>query len=321
VSQDKALIPMTKIAANKLGLRVARQILDAAHDLHLTIEDAQIAIHTERKATPSRIGGLRDQAARRAHVIGRVSLYLESTRKTEDAGPLKQEIDRLGKAVDALEEAFNEAEQRDKLNSALSIISSRMTEWGKKLGIEHADNALRLDLKVPTIIVDTLVNGAVPMENVGSGSNWVGLHVVALLALHEWFVKRKRPVPRFLLLDQPAQGYFPADKDVEGADQSLDALQDADRVAARDLFRFIFDVVEGLAPHFQVVLTEHADLKEEWFQEAVVARWRGADWLVPPSWQSGGGSPSSGSSMPGTPSGGGSSTTPTDTSDAGGDSS
>jgi 5-methylcytosine-specific restriction protein B len=43
---------MTRIAANKLGLRVARQILDAAHDLHLTIEGAEISISTDRKAAP-----------------------------------------------------------------------------------------------------------------------------------------------------------------------------------------------------------------------------------------------------------------------------
>ena len=45
--------PLTKIEANKLGLRVARQIVEAAHDLDATIEDTKIAISAKREPTPS----------------------------------------------------------------------------------------------------------------------------------------------------------------------------------------------------------------------------------------------------------------------------
>jgi hypothetical protein len=45
-------VPMTKLAANRLGLRVARQILDAAHRLHLTIEDTRITIVPDRQPAP-----------------------------------------------------------------------------------------------------------------------------------------------------------------------------------------------------------------------------------------------------------------------------
>ncbi|MFT3698261.1 MAG: DUF3732 domain-containing protein [Kofleriaceae bacterium] len=236
------------------------------------------------QSSDQRIGSLRDDVARRAHVIGRVSLYVESARKGDDHAPLTKEVEDLTTLVNKLEESMGESELRDKLLSALFLISSRMTEWGRKLKLEHSDNALRLDMRVPTVILET-PTGPVPMENVGSGSNWVGYHVITLLALHEWFVKQKRPVPRFLLLDQPAQGYFPADKDVAGSNQSLEGLPDADRQAALELFEFIFGVVNDLAPNMQVLLTEHADLKEEWFRDAVVGRWRG-EWLVPPSWAS-----------------------------------
>jgi hypothetical protein len=40
----------------------------------------------------------------------------------------------------------------------------------------------------------------------------------------------------------------------------------------------------------QVIVTDHADLEEPWFQEAVVQRWRGDNKLVPPSWYSSEGS-------------------------------
>jgi len=45
----------------------------------------------------------------------------------------------------------------------------------------------------------------------GSAANWIGYHLIAHLGLHKHFVERDRPVPRFLILDQPTQAYFPPD--------------------------------------------------------------------------------------------------------------
>jgi hypothetical protein len=50
------------------------------------------------------------------------------------------------------------------------------------------------------------------------------------------------------------------------------------------MFRFVFEVVAASQPGFQVVITEHADLNEKWYQEAVVERWRGGLKLIPDEW-------------------------------------
>ena len=50
------------------------------------------------------------------------------------------------------------------------------------------------------------------------------------------------------------------------------------------MFQLIFDVVGALAPGFQVIITEHADIREEWYQDAVVEKWRGPLKLVPADW-------------------------------------
>jgi hypothetical protein len=50
------------------------------------------------------------------------------------------------------------------------------------------------------------------------------------------------------------------------------------------MFRFIFDVVGGISPGFQVIMPEHADIKEEWYQSSIVERWRGGLALVPTDW-------------------------------------
>lgn len=50
------------------------------------------------------------------------------------------------------------------------------------------------------------------------------------------------------------------------------------------MFRLVFDVVKEIAPSLQVIITEHADISEDWYQGAVVERWRGGLKLVPEDW-------------------------------------
>jgi hypothetical protein len=50
------------------------------------------------------------------------------------------------------------------------------------------------------------------------------------------------------------------------------------------MFRLIFEAVEAVAPGLQVILIEHADLNEDWYRDAIVARWRGGLKLVPGDW-------------------------------------
>ena len=156
-----------------------------------------------------------------------------------------------------------------------------MTKWARELGLEHSEFPLRLDLKKLTLVADTL-DGAVPMSRIGSGENGVGFHLIAHLALHQWFVQRSRPVPHFIFFDQPSQVYFPADKDVDG---SMGLVPDDDRHRVLQMFRLIFEAVEAVAPGLQVILIEHADLNEDWYRNAIVERWRGGKKLVPEDWK------------------------------------
>ena len=52
------------------------------------------------------------------------------------------------------------------------------------------------------------------MGRIGSAGNWLACHLLAHLSLHDFFVAASRPVPRFLILDQPIQVYYPPDKNV-----------------------------------------------------------------------------------------------------------
>src|SRR5262249_7560354 len=155
------------------------------------------------RATSDRIQQVRDEATRRALVIGRISLYLESLPELPDTQALEMQQGRLRAQCAVLEEELSDERVKKRLDSIKSIIGERMTQWAGELKLEHSRYPLRLDLKNLTVVADT-IDGAVPMERMGSAENWVGYHLIAHSALHEWFVKRSRPVPRMLFIDQPS---------------------------------------------------------------------------------------------------------------------
>jgi hypothetical protein len=50
------------------------------------------------------------------------------------------------------------------------------------------------------------------------------------------------------------------------------------------MFKLVFKAVQTVTPGLQVIVTEHADINEEWYQTAVVERWRRGLKLVPEDW-------------------------------------
>jgi hypothetical protein len=84
-----------------------------------------------------------------------------------------------------------------------------------------------------------------------------------------------------VILDQPTQVYYPADRDATG---SLAVLGDADRDWVVRLFRWVHDRVAELKGQLQVIVTDHAVVGEPWFAEAIVERWRDGTALVPADW-------------------------------------
>lgn len=123
-----------------------------------------------------------------------------------------------------------------------------------------------------TVMVDR--DRPVPLQQPGSGSNWLGCHLIALFALHTFFIQNKRPVPGFLFLDQPSQVYFPP----ETNEQNVDSWE------VRKIYDFVFERIKELAPNMQVIIVDHADIKEKRFQDSVVEKWWDGMKLVPIDW-------------------------------------
>lgn len=267
-------------------IRAAPQVERAIAEIDSRVQRVVVALAKNRaemeavRSSSDRLQQIQDETAKRALILGRISLYLESLPDLPDTKALEGQTQRLRDQSAALEEALSDERVRERIDSITSILGRRMTDWARELDLEHSKFPLRLDLRKLTIVADT-ADGPVPMDRMGSGENWVGYHLIAHLALHEWFTQRGRPVPRFLFLDQPSQVYFPPEKDVDG---SMAMVEEDDRRAVIRMFQFVFKVVNELTPDLQVVITEHADIKEDWYQSAVVERWRGGVKLVPEEW-------------------------------------
>jgi len=215
-----------------------------------------------------------------ARAVGKILQYLDSQREPTGHNAVQAAIDEVRAKIEQLENDLDDENTQEKLRTFLNIIGRYMTEYSAALNLEHAGSQLRLDIKNLTVIADTM-DGPVPLYNMGSGENWVGYHVIAHLALHKWFRQKDRPVPGFLILDQPSQAHYPPERDAEG---SLDGLRNEDQQAVLKLFQLLTNAAKELAPHLQIIVLDHADLRRPWFEEAVVERWRDGRKLIPDNW-------------------------------------
>jgi len=155
----------------------------------------------------------------------------------------------------------------------MSKLSAIMSKWAVELDLEHCDCPYRLDINKLTVIVDR--DRPVPLHQLGSGSNWLGCHLITLFALHTFFRQNNRPVPGFIFIDQPSQVFFPP----ETNDHNVDSQE------VRAIYRFIFDRINELYPDMQAIIVDHADISEQYFQDAVIEKWWEGAKLVPTDWE------------------------------------
>jgi len=93
-----------------------------------------------------------------------------------------------------------------------------------------------------------------PLENVGSASNYMFMHLCVYLGLHEHVIKiQENHIPKFLFIDQPSTPYYEGKND--------------DKVKLLDAFTLINSFVDYISTqkkqHFQIFMVEHAS-KEYW---------------------------------------------------------
>ncbi|MCA1709370.1 MAG: DUF3732 domain-containing protein, partial [Actinobacteria bacterium] len=241
--------------------------------------DAVLRRVAELNQTLSALAETNDLVARerqrvniQSYVRGKIAEYLGSvvSLDSSELDELRGTVSRLQQMVRELEESLDPAHLRSQVDSAIARISRDVTAIAQRLGLEHSADGVRVDANRLTVVADTAAGPAyLDAGHIGSGLNWVGYHLAVYLALHRYFIERRRPVPRFVLIDQPSQAFFPPDRQTGG---DLGEMNDTDREHTKDLYRLMYDEVAAQDGALQLIVLDHADFSDEWFQDSVVQR-------------------------------------------------
>jgi hypothetical protein len=227
--------------------------------------------------------GNRNTAA--ARIVGRVSLFLETYMPENNLGELEERIAEKVKQLHLLEAETGVDDSAERLASILSIISNQMGVYSKHLETEFCDRPLRLDLNRLSVVIDRSER-PILMSNTGGGSNHLAYHLAALLSIHHYSFTHKRPIPSFLMLDQPTQVYFPSEEKYKASKGSVEETErDSDLEKVRSLFGMLYKFCTEECPGFQIIVSEHANMRDEWFQNSLVEQpWTKPPALIPDDW-------------------------------------
>ncbi|WP_017546965.1 DUF3732 domain-containing protein [Nocardiopsis prasina] len=268
---------LTDHLAQELAQAQTLQPVREEHRLALQTERAAVAEQLrlngtqlrELLASDERMSRLQEYNLRVAHVQGRISEALTRTGTNDDITRLRHNLALAQEHTTTLEQLVDEDDVAAEAERRLATIAMDMTAWAKQLNLGGAAAAteVAISLKLLNVILRR-PSGRLPLTRIGSAKNHIGYHLVAHLALHTYLRRNNRPVPGFLMLDQPTQAFFPE------RPRDASTIEDADWTTVTAYFQLLNDVVRLNNGEFQIIVCDHANLSEAWFQEAVIGNWR-----------------------------------------------
>lgn len=217
-----------------------------------------------------------EEVVARQRLAGRIIEYLKSVEslRTTALGVAPELLERIRKLEAGLQRV-------DRLRKKVSNeITERITEQCQQLDVEFPESPARINLKSLALEV-RLGSEWVRLEELGSGANWVSYHVAGAIGLAKTFVHQDAPVPRFLMLDQPSQAWFPPEVALRSGRDTPES--DKDRRSVRRLYKLLKRASSG-EDGIQLIIADHARIREDWFMESVVADWHDEGALVPRNW-------------------------------------
>ncbi len=221
---------------------------------------------------------LKDISDKQNRLLGKITLFLESLDTTKDNSNLNIQIEVLYNEIEELESQISKDEKENKLSAILNRINILMSSWSGKLEWEYTNHNLRFDSNKLTVFADSIDGETEALYDMGSGENWLACHLFIHLALHQYFIETKRPVPNFIIFDQPTQVHYPT------GTKNFDNLKSDDEKSDEKMFEFIFEIVRLLSPNLQVIITDHANFDNDNFQDALIEVWNDDKKLIPLEW-------------------------------------
>lgn len=189
-------------------------------------------------------------------VLGEIKLELEQLLKSDPVKPidnvrlnvLNEEKERLTKKPSEMEEV--KYTMRTLLNESIQRNYSQLKSLPsyKNYRTVFDDTQMVLKLYPPSDQIQF------PLDNVGSKSNYMFMHLCVYLGLHEHIITvNPEHVPQFLFIDQPSIPYYAGSSDLQGNDDRSKLID-----AFTLLNSFIDFIVREKKNHFQIFMVEHA---------------------------------------------------------------
>lgn len=230
---------------------------------------------------------LNDLAQFRAHLLGRISFFLETS--VDEPRQITRDLSVLRAEIEELEACVDREAKRAKLQRADRKISQFASEAFAALPTVEpcVGSELEFSSREPEVVVMEERGGAVlRMSDVGSDQNYLAIHIALSFALQRYFELVNAPVPGLLVMDQISRPYFPARGEDEDEAEIVGSEEDEDFQAMRRHIDFLFTETarrKGL----QVLLIEHAYFADDTkFVAATRERWTRASGhaLIPLDW-------------------------------------
>ncbi len=229
---------------------------------------------------------LSDLAQLRAHLLGRISFFLEASideprHSARDLTVLRSEITELEARVDREAKAIKLRRAEAKISQFASEAFSALPTVAPCIKSE-----LNFSARQPELTVIEGESGAVlRVPDVGSDQNYLAMHIALSFAFQRYFEVSKSPVPGLLVFDQISRPYFPSS--AEDDETEIDSrAEDEDVQAMRKHIDFLFDET-ARRMGLQVLLIEHAYFAEDpRYVTATRERWTRASGraLIPLDW-------------------------------------
>jgi energy-coupling factor transporter ATP-binding protein EcfA2 len=228
-------------------------------------------------------------AQARAHLLGRISYFLESssdeTRQTApDLNVLRDEIGELEARIDREAKEIRLQRAEAKISQFATENFSRLPTAAPCIGSELRFSARKPEVAVFEAGSDALLR----MTDLGSDQNYLAIHIALSFGLQRYFEVTQSPVPGVLVLDQISRPYFPTsgedveEREVKGREED----EDEDVQAMRKHIDFLFKET-ARRPGLQVLLIEHAYFADDHrYVAATKERWTRASGrgLIPSDW-------------------------------------
>lgn len=215
--------------------------------------------------------------------LGRLNAYFPKSDSAVNT-TVEEDVD-LQAQIDSLQ-VVDVQSKRDAVLSLVNEIASKLLKSTKTALDNYANwhpefvyKEKRLRLRKP---LSTLI------ENVGSSSNHMFMHLLHFLSLHETAITEKSPfIPSFLIIDQPSRPYYPPEKPKDEVQLESEEHEYV-RLAFELLNEFVGTINADHKEDFQMIVFEHvtADAFKGLENIYVLPEFRGAERLIPESWYS-----------------------------------